>query len=315
VFSGVKNSMKYCYANRRQAAFPDVYSTWSARPSHFTDAWLRSVSKHGYEGLEVGANALSLLDGASAVKEFKDRFEGFGVPIVAVRAGGSLIEAKSAMRNLDVLRRSVDYAEGVGSLLVVGNLMAPQRYLPAGWEATGRTHSQDSSKDASIYLYERVADSIRPVCDEAADRGITVAIEMHHASPVDNSWSARLLHDLVDRPNFGINPDIGNVAWEYNEPEETPEENVKALADVCVYWHCKNVVRVNHPENERAVAWKVSLEDGEMDYRFLMTAMVDAGYDGYVAIEGGREGDQFEMDTRSLKYMRKLEAEVRSELG
>jgi hypothetical protein len=49
-----------------------------------------------------------------------------------------------------------------------------------------------------------------------------------------------------------------------------------------------------------------------MDYRFLMTAMVQAGYDGYVAIEGGRVGDQFEMDTRSLNYMRRLESEVRA---
>ncbi len=307
--------MKYCYANRRQAAFPDVHSTWTAAPEHFTDGWLRAVSNDAYDGLEVGANTLDLLDGDAGVEGFKERLEGYDLPIVAVRAGGSLIEAKSAIRNLGVMRRSVDYAEAVGSSLVVGNLMAPQRYLPAGWEPTGQIYSQDSSRDASIYLYERVADSIRPVCDAAADRGITIAIEMHHASPVDNSWSARLLCDLVDRPNFGINPDIGNVAWAYHEAEETPEANVRALAGISVYWHCKNVARVVHPENERAVAWKVSLEDGEMDYRFLMTAMVEAGYDGYVAIEGGRVGDQFEMDTRSLKYMRGLEAEIKTTAG
>ena len=305
--------MKYCYANRRQAAYPDVHSTWSARPEHFTDRWLTAVNKNGYDGLEVGANTLDLLDGDAGVIGFRERLEGFGLPIVAVRAGGSLLEAKSAFRNLGVMKRSVEYAESVGSSLVVGNLMAPQRYLPAGWEPTGGVYSQDSSRDASIYLYERVADSIRPVCDSAADRGITVAIEMHHASPVDNSWSALLLHELVDRPNFGINPDIGNVAWAYHEAEESPEDNVKALAPISVYWHCKNVVRVNHPENERSISWKSSLEDGEMDYRFLMTAMVQAGYDGFVAIEGGRVGDQFEMDTRSLKYMRRLEAEGRAE--
>jgi sugar phosphate isomerase/epimerase len=304
--------MKYCYANRRQAAFPDVHSTWSARPEHFTDSWLRLVSNAGYDGLEVGANTFGLLDGDAGIDGFKQRLEGFGLPIAAVRAGGSLIEAKSGFRNLGVLSKSVEYAEAVGSSLVVGNLMAPQRYLPAGFEPTGMTHSQDSSRDASIYLYERVADSIRPVCDVAAERGITVAIEMHHASPVDNSWSARLLNELVDRPNFGINPDIGNLAWAYHVAEDTPEDNVNNLADISVYWHCKNVVRVNHPEDERSIAWKVSLADGEMDYRYLMTAMIQAGYDGYVAIEGGRVGDQFEMDTRSLNYMRELEAEIRA---
>ena len=51
-----------------------------------------------------------------------------------------------------------------------------------------------------------------------------------------------------------------------------------------------------------------------MDYRFLMTAMVAAGYEGYVLIEGGRVGDQFEMDTRSPHYMRRLESEVKADV-
>ncbi len=89
---------------------------------------------------------------------------------------------------------------------------------------------------------------------------------------------------------------------------------MKALADISVYWHCKNVVGVNHAKNERSIAWKVSLDGGEMDYRFLMTAMVAAGYEGYVVIEGGRVGDQFEMDTRSPHYMRRLESEVKADV-
>ena len=82
------------------------------------------------------------------------------------------------------------------------------------------------------------------------------------------------------------------------------------IGSISVYWHCKNVVRVHHPENQRTVAWKVSLAQGEMGYRYLMSSMIGSGYTGYVAIEGGRIGDQWHMDTSSLTYLKSLEQEM-----
>ena len=70
------------------------------------------------------------------------------------------------------------------------------------------------------------------------------------------------------------------------------------------------MVRVNPPENRRTVAGKGSLGQGEMDYRYLMSSMIGSGYDGYIAIEGGRIGDQWYMDTTSLAYLKSLEREM-----
>jgi hypothetical protein len=47
-----------------------------------------------------------------------------------------------------------------------------------------------------------------------------------------------------------------------------------------------------------------------MDCPYLMSAMINAGYSGYVAIEGGRIGDQWHIDTTSLTYLKSLEAEL-----
>ncbi len=303
-------SLNYCYAPRRQAAFPDVYQTWTATPDQHTDGFLRNVADAGYDGIEVGAVTFDAAGSDTGVQQFARRLRDSGTPCVVVRAGGSLLEAKSASLNVKILDRSIRYANLIGAGVVTGNLMAPQRHYRMDGDPWGRPTAQDASRSAPITLYERLAADLQAASDTAADLGLIVSLELHQQSPVDNSWSAKLLCDLVGRPNFGINADLGNILWNYDEPEETPEQAVDAVAPLSVYWHCKNVVRVHHPENERAVAWKVSLPDGEMDYRYLMSAMIKANYSGYVAIEGGRMGDQWHIDSRSLAYLKSLETEL-----
>jgi sugar phosphate isomerase/epimerase len=48
----------------------------------------------------------------------------------------------------------------------------------------------------------------------------------------------------------------------------------------------------------------VPLDDGDIDYRFAISAMVDAGYKGYLAVEGSNLGDQLTHDKRSADYVR-----------
>ncbi len=116
---------------------------------------------------------------------------------------------------------------------------------------------------------------------------------------------------MFDLPNVGVNPDLGNLYWTYEEPEEHIEQCIVALAPKAKYWHCKQLMRVHVPELERAYFIKVPLPDGDIDYRFALAAMVDAGYQGYMAIEGCREGDQLYRDGKSAAYAR----EVLKELG
>ena len=52
------------------------------------------------------------------------------------------------------------------------------------------------------------------------------------------------------------------------------------------------------------------LPDGEIDYRFAIAALLDADYDGYLAIEGVRYGDGFHQDGRSVAYVKSVLAEL-----
>ena len=85
---------------------------------------------------------------------------------------------------------------------------------------------------------------------------------------------------------------------------------MKEVAPISIYWHSKNLMRVNHPENNRTVFLRVPLPDGDVDYRYAISAMADAGFSGYMAIEGTQIGDQWEKDRRSIEYAKAIWAEV-----
>ncbi len=303
--------MKYCYANRRHTLYPDSLDNWNVTPEDYTDAFVGKAAEIGFDGFEIGFPAINALDGdQSAVKGFGKRLRDAGVPAVSLRSGGSLTAAQGYKANRSRLEQMVNAASQIGAEVVNGALSAQARYPGKPGSSSGWPVSQDSSREAMIYEYERLATELQKACDQAAGDGIKIAVEVHQNSLVDNSWSATLINDLVDRDNFGINPDLGNIYWTYDVPEESTEDAIKALAPISVYWHCKNLMRVYHPENERAVYLRVPLQDGEIDYRFALSAMVDANFDGYMAIEGMQLGDQFHADQKSLEYSKGIVAEL-----
>jgi hypothetical protein len=73
--------MKYCYAPRRQAAFPDVFETWTAMPDQHTDAFLKRVSDTGNDGLEIGAVTFDASGSNSSVIDFANRLRNSGTPL------------------------------------------------------------------------------------------------------------------------------------------------------------------------------------------------------------------------------------------
>jgi sugar phosphate isomerase/epimerase len=308
--------MRFCYAARRHTLYPDSRDPWHLAPDAYTPPFLNRVRGMGFDALEVGVEVLEATGGAERqVKTFGRRLRDAGVPIGCVRSGGTLTDARHGPRNRQRQARAIQLAAWVGAEVVNSALSAPARRpghppgsLPGsqhGWPV-----AQDASRDAMLSAYEALARACQVTCDRAADVGVVVAIEVHQNSLVDNSWSAELIHRLVDRKSFGINPDLGNVYWTYDVPEESPEDCIRKLAPLAVYWHCKNLVRVYHPEMQRSVFLRVPLPDGEIDYRFAVSAMREARYRGYMAIEGAAAGDQFHADQRSLAYARSLWTEV-----
>ena len=266
----------------------------------------------GFDALEIGSDTLDKTGGSEkAVKEFTKRIDSFGLDIGSIRSGGTLTEAKNGPQNIEKLKKSINYGKYTGAEVVNGAISAPSRYpgnpegsLPAS--GSGWNKSQDSSKEASMWVYEHLSKIYQESCDEASDHNLNISVEIHQNSPVDNSWSAKYLYGMVDRSNFGINPDLGNVLWNYEQPEEKFEDCIDNVASISNYWHCKNLQTIYHPENERSVFIRVPLQDGEIDYRYAISSMINAGYKGYMAIEGTQNGDQFYKDYQSISYAKSV---------
>ena len=174
----------------------------------------------------------------------------------------------------------------------------------------GEPVSQGSSRLASLGDIQLTAEVLHEAGELAGARGIHIAVEVHQNSIADNSRATLHLLDLTDSAHVFANPDLGNIYWCYDEPEEKSEDAILALAPRSKYWHCKNLHRIHIPENERAIFLRAPLPDGEIDYRFAISAMHAAGFDGYLAIEGAKEGDQLHADRRSFEYVKELLAEV-----
>lgn len=297
--------MKIAYAFRRCASYP---YNGPGLPTDASDRrqFLAKVKEIGFDGIELPA--MNLAD--AAVDTLRAELEDAGVPCVAIRGGGGAAHPRVAAANKKRMEDAVHFAAKVGASVVNSTVTTPPRESGKKGTYRGESVSQGSSRYASEADYERTASAVTDVANIAADLGVEISIEVHQNSIVDNSWSALHLLGLIDAPNVGINPDLGNIYWTYDIPEESCEDAIVALAPHVNYWHCKSLYRVHIPDLETAIYVQAPLPDGEIDYRFAIAALLDAGYDGYLAIEGVRYGDGFHQDGRSVAYVKSVLAEL-----
>ena len=288
--------MKIAYAFRRGAFHPhqeiDLLTDSADRQKY-----LAKVKEIGFDGIELGVSGGS----DAEIDTLRCQLEDAGTPCVAIRGGGG---------NQERLEAAVRFTAKIGAGVLNSTVTTPPTSPNAKGTFRGENVSQGASRAASAEDYERTAKVISDVAPVAADLGVEISIEIHQNSIADNSWSALRLLDLIDHPNVGVNPDLGNIYWTYDIPEESCEDAILALAPRSNYWHCKNLYRVNIPELEFSAFLQAPLCDGEIDYRFAISAMLAAGYDGYLAIEGIRLGDQFYNDGKSVAYVKSVVAEL-----
>jgi sugar phosphate isomerase/epimerase len=298
-------AVKLCYALRRGVFYPsqqDLFGTMP--PREHRGGYLPLVRAMGFAAVEVGVD-----QGASQqdAQELRDELGAAGLSVGCVRAGGSLAHPQSGPEARRRLESAIQYASWVGAEIVNTALVSPATH-PNGPGAgrQGETVSQGASRTASEQDFVSTAEHLRQYGRMAADVGVKISIEVHQGSIADNSWATLHLLDLVRLDNVGANPDLGNIYWQFEYPEETPEAAIAALAPRSVYWHCKNLRRTHIPELHRSFFQRVPLPDGDIDYRFAVSAMLKAGYQGYLAVEGAQHGDQLSQDRRSLEYMQEL---------
>src|SRR5206468_5211882 len=167
------------------------------------------------------------------------------------------------------MAKVVDFAAWIGASVVNTTIVTPAVHPNGpGAERRGEPVSQGASRNANEADFVETANQLREVGRQAADKGLDVSIEIHQGSIADNSWSGLKLLDLIGLPNVGVNPDLGNILWHFDEPEETSEAAITAMAPKAKYWHCKNLKKVYYPQLQKAIYLRVPLDLGDIDYRF-----------------------------------------------
>jgi sugar phosphate isomerase/epimerase len=304
--------MKIGYAFRRAVSYPfqDVGGPGNELPPpEHRRAYLKKLRSIGFEGIEVGIRSAGQTE--AQVRELRQELEGEGLAAASIRGGGGFAHPKIAAGSRTRLEQAIRAAAWIGANTVNTTVGTPARDPRGPGAGTGERTAQGSSRLATQADYEITAKNLRECAGLAADLGVGIAIEMHQHSIADNSWSTLHLLNLVDRPNVGCNPDLGNLYWNYEVPEETNEACIVALAPRAKYWHCKQLYRIHIPDLQKAYYVKVALPDGEIDYRFAISAMVEANYPGYLMIEGCRDGDQLYKDAKSVEYCKQLLKEIK----
>ena len=229
---------------------------------------------------------------------------------MAIRAGGVLCTPVIGEQNRDRLFKSIEIAGWLGIDIVNSALSGPPRNKALGDNTPGKPIQQGSSQLASYQDFERTASILHEAGERAGGAGLEVTVEVHQHSIADTSTSTLKLLEMVNSDHVFANPDLGNILWHYDEPEESSEDAIVALAPHSKYWHCKTLQRVHVPELDRAYFIRVPIPDGDIDYRFAINAMIEAGYEGYFALEGTNTGDHISKDARSVQYVRKIVAEI-----
>jgi sugar phosphate isomerase/epimerase len=303
--------MKISYAFRRNAFYPyQGTASWEKiPPAEIRRPYLRKLREIGFEGIEIGVGQFDG-KGEPAVQELRRELEGEGIAIACIRGGGPVGGARHSATYRKRWEEAIQLAAWSGANLVNTAISAGLTHPGGPGSGTGERVTQGTSRLAGQADYELTANRLREAADFAKEHGVEMSIEMHQHSIADNSWSVLHLLNLIDRPNVGVNPDLGNLLWNYEVPEESTEACIVALAPRAKYWHCKQLIRVHIPDLEKAYYIQTPLPDGDMDYRFSISAMVDAGYKGFLAIEGCRNGDQIDKDARSVAYVKGILKEL-----
>ena len=92
--------MRFCYAHRRFTLYPQSVNSWDLSSENYTDEFLSKVKELGFDALEVGVEVMSKLGTEQKVRDFAARLGDFGLAVVGVLGGGTVIDATAGTHNI-----------------------------------------------------------------------------------------------------------------------------------------------------------------------------------------------------------------------
>lgn len=135
------------------------------------------------------------------------------------------------------------------------------------------------SDEATDEDWQKAIFGFRRFADRAADRGVSLVLEMHLGYLCDTAGGCMRLVEGVDRPNFLLN----------FQPMYTDSASRVIAVARQVAPHVETVHAQNYAAPGRNARSLVSA--GYVDYRAVVRELSAAGFDGYLEVEFVREDD------------------------
>jgi 3-dehydroshikimate dehydratase len=150
------------------------------------------------------------------------------------------------------------------------------------------------SADAAEEDWVKAISGFTTFCDQAADKGMSLAVEMHGNKLSDTVEGCMRLIEGVERDNFRM-----NFQPMYTD---TPEQTLDAAQRISPYVstvHAQNYVTVG--KNTRSL-----VSDGLIDYPTVIGMFSALGFDGYLEVEFVKEDNPEEALKADAAYLRSL---------
>ncbi|MCD6361328.1 MAG: sugar phosphate isomerase/epimerase [Armatimonadetes bacterium] len=246
---------------------------------------------------ELGFGALELsagnLDGRPA-SEFGAICRDRGLAVSCVNGGANLTAGDDA-DFADGIDRARSYIETATTLDCPVIMIVPAR--AAGIEDKPRALA-------------RMAEGLRVVVEEAAGAGVTVTVEDFPNLLTPCSTIAEMQELLALVPGLMLNYDNGNWIVGGDDPVEAARVFAGRIANV----HIKDW----EPDPDRS---RIQTADGSwirgglhgegiIDQRAVLQALIEAGYDGWLAYEYEGVMDHVEATRRGMAYLREVMEEL-----
>ncbi len=153
-----------------------------------------------------------------------------------------------------------------------------------------------------------VADWLAEACDRAAAHDSRIVAEIHFGQYCETVAMGRKIIDLVDRPNFGVIHDAGNL---HITGDIYGEDSVDVLGDRIFHVHVKDMVATS-ADDQAGHDYLVGrfkrspLNAGDVDHTSLLRGLKKIGFDGYLSCEASGGDDPVAVAKHELAELKGL---------
>jgi sugar phosphate isomerase/epimerase len=166
-------------------------------------------------------------------------------------------------RRIDFYRRAIDAAAWLGSDCV------------SLWSGIKRDTASDEE------TLERLAAGLREVLEYAAERSVLVAFEPEPGMFIDTMGRFERLLQWIDAPNLKVTLDVGHLYCQGEVP----------IADYIARW-APRTANVHLEDMRAGVHEHLMFGEGEMQFRPIIDALAETGYQGGVHVELSRHSHE-----------------------